>query len=190
MPVDPLDLWKTTLAALPPSDGPNWTNEFSNWYASRIIGISPDPSALVAPGFVFTFGLAAFQSGLAALVPTTDPVSGINGFASAWESAILASTVVLTPPADIQPPNPPATTFVVGLLPTITIIDPASIVAGKTKLLELTSALPTDNPLDSQFPVKFREATLLLTISVNGYSANPAAPPPYLSLAALNIPLV
>ena len=170
MAVDPLNLWRSTLAALPPTTGA-WAPSFSSWYAGRIVGISPDPLVLVPAGFLFTFNVAIFSSMLSALAPVPTAAAGILGFANAWEAALLASTAIMGPGSALVPPSP-ATIFSVVIT---TLIDPASIALGKAKLLELVSAPPETDANDSLFPEKFREATLLLTITVTGL--NSVVPP-------------
>jgi hypothetical protein len=168
MAVEPLQTWKDELENLPKVADGSWSLNFANWYADMISGIEPDSSALTPSGFVFTFPVAIFASALSALSPTTDAVAGITGFATAWETALLASTSVVGPGSFI-PPATPATTFSVVAS---SLIDPASIAAGKAKLLELVTAPPAADAQDSEFPIKFREATLLLTFTVIGTNSD------------------
>lgn len=183
MPVDPLNTWKSTLASLPSVSDASWSISFSSWYASRIIGISPDPSVFLASGFLFTFNTALFATGLVALPPVPTTAAGVLGFAAAWEAAILASVVIVGPGSALLPSSP-ATLFSVVAA---TIIDPTSIVLAKAKLMELATAAAVSDAMDSEFPVKFREATLLLSISVTGVNSIVPVPTP---LVAPFIPLV
>ncbi len=187
MAIDPLVTWRSTLAALPSTSTPIWAVNFSQWYADRIVNIETDPSFLVDPGFSFVFSISTFKSALEVLPPTTDQLAGITAFATAWESAILASTVSAFPGAFI-PPSTPATLF---SIVSTTVIDPAGIAAGKAKIIELATALPVSDPLLSEFPVKFREATLLLTVTVTGFDSTPPVPGPGpLPLTAPLVPLI
>ena len=70
-----------------------------------------------------------------------------------------------------------------------TVIDPTSIALGKAKILELVTAPPVSDPQLSQFPTKFREATLLLTITVSGLDSTPPGGGGPLPLVAANIPI-
>lgn len=182
MTVDPLQLWKDSLEDQPKVSSGGGDN-FAGWYAERITDIEPDPDALVPTDFVFTFAQAALVSALDALSPTTSPSAGIDGFADAWEQALLASAIVVAPLTFI-PPSSPATTF---SAVASAIIDVSSIEAGKAKLAELVSAPPVANAQDSLFPVKFREATLLLTVTISGTNSVTPTPGP---LTASNVPLV
>lgn len=188
MAVDVLQDWKDTLAALPKVADTSWAANFAGWYADRIVGITTNPANLVPVGFTFTFAQPVFAAQLLALTPVGDALSGITGFANAWETALLATTVAVSPGSAIPPPTPPTIFSVV----TTTVIDPASIAAGKAKILELVTAPPVADAQNSLFPVKFRDATLLLTITVTGLDSQPppsAGPGPQ-PLVAANVPLI
>lgn len=187
MAVQPLATWRSTLATLPKVATPAWALNFANWYHQQIIpGITTNPANLTPVGFVFTFPVATFATQLQALGPAPTALAGITGFANAWETALLA-TVVVVAPGSFIPPSTPATLFSVV---NSTIITPASIAAGKAKLLELVTAPVVADPLLSEFPVKFREATLLLKITVTGLnSVTPANGGPN-PLTAPNVPLI
>lgn len=181
MAIKSLQDWKDTLEALPKVADASWSNTFANWYADMIADIEPDPSAFTAVGFLFTFQPTIFANGLSSLPPTTDPASGIIGFATAWEAALLAS-IALVGPGSVYGPSSPATTF---SAVATTIIDIPSIALGKAKLLELIGAAPVDDAQNSQFPVKFREATLLLTFTAVGTDSTPTPAGPLPLTAAL-----
>lgn len=181
--IDPLSTWQSTLAALPKVGDNSWALNFANWYAGRIAAIQPDPTKLVATGFVFTFQSPTFASNLQTLGPTASATAGITGFADAWLTAMDASTAVVAP-GTFKPPSSPATTF---SIVASTVIDPASKTAARAKLLELITAPPVADPLLSQFPVKFREATLLLTITVTGTNSASPTPAP---LTVSAVPLI
>jgi hypothetical protein len=176
--IDPLSVWEDELENLPKVSDTSWAANFASWYADRLIGITTDPAALVPTGFVFTFNESLFASGLLALGPTNNQVQAINDFADAWEVAMLASTVVVGPGSFI-PPATPASTF--GGVAS-TVIDPFA--AAKAKLLELIGVPPT---VPSAFPTKFRDATLLLTITASGVNSVSPTPGP---LTAANVPLI
>ena len=183
MSLEPLSVWKSTLAALPPTNTGAWSANFASWYATRTLPISPDPSVFLASGFLFTFNSAIFQTQLSALMPVNNAVAGITGFANAWEAAILASTVLVAPGSALVPPSPPTIFSVVAT----SIIDAPSIALGKLKLLELVSAPQVPDANDSQFPEKFRDATMLLTFTVTGINSIAPVPTP---LVAPLIPLL
>lgn len=185
MAVDPLVTWKSTLATLPKVSDTSWAANFASWYADRIVNIETDPSSFTASGFVFTFAKPIFQSQLLSLTPTNNALAGITGFANAWETALNASSVIVGP-GSFQNPATPTTTFSAIISSTI---DPTSIATGKAKILELVTAPPVADANDSQFPIKFREATLLLTITVIGLDSTPTPAGP-LPLTVANIPLV
>ena len=188
MAVDPLATWKSTLAALPKVSDSSWADNFAAWYAGRIVGITTSPSAFVPTGFTFTFARSLFASNLRALGPTVSAVAGITAFANAWLAAMQASVAVVAP-GSFKPPTTPKTLFssIVS-----TMIDPASTTAARAKLIELVTAPAVDDANNSQFPVKFRDATLLLTITVTGLDSEPppsAGPGPQ-PLVVAGVPLV
>ena len=187
MAIDPLSTWRSTLAALPKVADTSWAANFAAWYAGRVVGITTDPVALSPTGFLLTFNEALFASSLIALTPVSNALAGITGFANAWETAILTSiypaTLTLLPGSFI-PPSTPATLF--SVISSV-VITPASIAAAKAKIIELASAPPVDDVNDSEFPVKFREATLLLKINVIGVNSIVPVPTP---LSALDVPLI
>lgn len=163
--IDPLSSWKSSLAALAKVTDDSWAANFAAWYGDRIAAISPDPSQLVATGFSFTFEASTFASQLLDLTP----VDHAAGFATAWESAMMASSALCLP-GTFKPPTSPLTLF---SAVTSTVIDPASIAAGKTILGALATAPAVVDPADSTFPATFRDATLALTISVAGLDSQP-----------------
>lgn len=190
MPIEPLQTWKDELENLPKVADNSWALNFANWYASMIIGIEPDPAALTPTGWVFTFPAPVFAANLQSLAPTDSQLDGISGFADAWLAAAQISTIVVAPGTIVGPPpgTPPAIFSVVNPPPE-TQIDPSSVTAAKAKILELVTAPPAGSAQDSQFPEKFRDATLLLTISVSGLDSTPTPAGP-LPLSVANVPLV
>lgn len=184
MTIAPVDSWKSTLAALPKVADSSWALNFANWVANQVILIEPDKTKvlLAAPapvGFIFVFNSAAFAAQLASLQPVSDPSQGMKGFADAWASTI--KTIVYPVGITVLPgtsgvPKTPATTF--SVISSV-LIDPASIEAGKAKIAELANAKPVENPNDSEFPVKFREAFLQLKINIAGINSITPTPAPY-----------
>lgn len=186
--IDPLVTWRTTLNALPHVTDASWATNFAAWVAGRVVSIQPNQSLLnTSTGFVFVFNQALFATQLATLTPTFNALSGITGFATAWETAInttvFPATLNVSPGAFI-PPTSPTTLF---SAVTSVILDPASILAAKNKIIELATSPQVLDPNLSDFPVKFREAFLLLTITVVGLDSTVPTPVP---LTAPNIPLI
>lgn len=188
MTIDPLNVWKSTLATLPKVVDGSWALNFANWYAERIIGIMPDPTVLTPVGFIFTFSAPTFATNLITMTPSMNPLQGITGFANAWASAIaltvFPATLTLMPGTVFGSPPTPATTY--SAITSVTL-NPASLAAAQAKLMELAAAVPVSNPQDSIFPEKFRDATLLLKIDVTGLNSITPTPAP---LPAVGVPLV
>ena len=156
---------------------------FAKWYADRIKAITSGGTGLIpqvtgldtsgaAPPWSFTFNEAVFAAQLSTIPITTSQVTGVTNFANAWETAILASLAAVGPGCFI-PPSSPATLFsaVAGV-----VIDPASVALGKAKIIELGTSPLVASAQDSEFPIKFREATLLLTVTVSGTDSDDSGP--------------
>lgn len=187
--IDSLATWQSTLAALPKVADASWSLNFANWYANRIVNIQPNQTILnTAAGFTFTFPTSTFASQLATLTPTTNQLSGVTGFANAWAAAmtliVFPVSLSVSAGAFVGISSPPTLFSTV----TATVLDPASIAAGKAKILELATAPVVSDPLMSEFAEKFRDATLLLTITVTGLNSVPPPPGPQ-PLVAPTIPL-
>lgn len=198
--IDSLAIWRAALIALPKVSDSSWAANFAAFVADRISpigaadgkGIETDPTilTLASPpplGLIFTFPQATFATSLQVLTPTEDPVAGIAGFADAWANSM--STIVFPATLNVLmgafvPPSTPATLF--SSITAVTI-DPASLIAAKAKISELASSTPVADANNSDFPVKFREAFLLLTITVVGLNSIVPTPTP---LTVANVPLI
>jgi len=171
MPVDVLDIWKTTLKALPKTADNSWAGNFAAWTDDRT---TSKMDLLIIDQFTFTFAKAIFEGALIGLGPTPSAVIGITAFANAWETAINASTVVVPAGASIGTPSPATTWSAVSS----TIILAPSIALAKAKILELVTAPTVADALNSEFPIKFRDAFLLLQIQATGLDSTPPAAGP------------
>ena len=183
MAIEPLQTWKDELENMPKVDNPTWAINFANYVDEMIAGLTPQAAALdVSAGYSFTFDKTLFAAQLATMAPTPDPVSGITALANAFLASITSPlTLFAILPGAFVPPSTPATLFSV-VAPTI--LNPATPPLLHAKLLELIASSPVDSAQDSEFPIKFREAVLLLGITVNG--TNSVVPVP----APLVLPLV
>ncbi len=168
MAIDSIEVFKTTFAAdMVPVNDPSWAANLANWTDARVTG-KMDLPGLGGPPRVYTFVKAAFQVALLAMAPTNDASAAITILATAWASAIGAMIVV--PGTYIGAlPLPPVTWSVVNS----SLIDVPSIAAGQAKIQELENAEPEADVLDSEFPIKFHEAFLLLTVSTLGFDSTP-----------------
>lgn len=173
MPVDPLDTWKKTHKDLKKVAGPEWAMNFATWYDDRIKNISPDPAAITASSFTFVFNKAIFAAQLSVIPPTPSKMVGMTMFVGAWMSAMALTLFPVTlnvgSGAFIGSPAPPTLFSVINSV----IIDPPSLIAAQAKLMELLMVENESDAMDSQMPVKFREATLLLSITVSGLNSIP-----------------
>lgn len=177
MAIDPLITWQNTFAALPQVADNSWALNFATWVYDRVVNIAMNPTQLTGT-LTFIFNKTLFASQLATLTPTLNTLSGVTNFANAWETAILTTvfpTTLNVAAGAFIPPSTPATLF--SVINSV-ILDPASIAAAKAKIIELATTTPTADPYMSEFPKKFREAFLLLTITVTGLDSTAPTPLP------------
>jgi len=171
--LDPEINWKTTFASLPQSD--NQSVAAQN-LADAVDGLTTNKlevPAITGTPASFTFNKSVFKSQIESLSPTDDADQGAENFATAWKSAIDASTMLVVTGASVGIPTP-ATTFSVV---TSTVIDPASSSSAKSTLKNDLKNLPqVSSALASEFGPKFRQAFLNLTVTVTG--VNSVAPTP------------
>ncbi len=186
MAVSTLAVWKDTLNKLPKVNNNSWAKNFAKWYADRVLKIAPKPANFVPVAFSFKFAQPVLVAELMKLQPVSSSKTGITNFANAWEKAVKA-TIVTTGPGSYKPPPLPANTFSVV---NSVIITPASIAKGKAKIMELVKAPMVNNALNSKFAPIFRDATLLLTITVTGLDSTTPDNGGPLPLTVANIPLI
>jgi hypothetical protein len=127
------------------------------------------------PAGSFTFNAAAFQAALSG--------SGLGVISNAWETAILASTMVVATGAFVGEPKTTANTF---SAISSTVIDVASISAAKSYIAAQLAALtPVSTAGACQFPVVMRQAFLMLTVTISG--SNSLGPPTALTAAGVSL---
>lgn len=183
MAIDSLAIFKSTFAAIPLVSTGVWTTNFSDWTDGRVTSKAVG-TLITNAAPPFTFSKSTFKAQLDALAPTASEATGASNFASAWETAVLASTFI-TLPGDFTGAATPATTWSVV---TTSLIDVASITAAKAQLItDLTNAAKVADVNNSDFPQAFRDAFLNLTVSVTGINSVVPVPSP---LNVLNAPLI
>jgi hypothetical protein len=166
MAIDSLAVWQSTFEALPKQA--DWTQNFVDWVDDRVTSKMELPGLFHASGtpFTFTFTKATMKTALDALTTTDDQAQAISDFADAWGDAVTASVAVVIPLTYIGTDTPTTKWSVV----TTTLIDPASITAGKAVINTLASEPPAAT---SKFPEKFRDAFLSLTVTTTGLDSTP-----------------
>lgn len=173
MSLDGLSTWKSTFkAAVPPVGDATWPDNFTNWYTARVNAPKLElPGLTIASGTLpVTFGSAAFLAVYATLAAGLTQAAAMGIIADAWEAGLNASSVAVVAGDSIGSPSPTTTWSVVNSC----VFDAASITAGKAKIMELVGASNAADALDSEVPVKFREATLLLTVTTEGKDSTPS----------------
>jgi len=170
MTLEALSTWKSTFKTdiLPVSDA-SWPDSMTDWYADRINTplLNLPGLTLASPPLPVTFGKAAFKAIFQTLAQPNSQSVAMNIIANAWEAGLIASTVLVKALDSVGTPSPATTWSVV----TTSVFDPASIALGKAKILELIGAPNEEDAEDSQTPIKFREATLLLTVTTTGLNS-------------------
>jgi hypothetical protein len=183
--IDVLSDWKSDFNAIPAStDKDAAAANFAAWVDGHVtdkMGVATVFQSSGTPNQGFTFNKSVFETQLKAGVLTPDPAVGALQFATAWETAILVSTMLIAIGESIGYPPTPATQWsAVGC-----VISPPSVAAAKATLVAaLTSAPLGTDPNDSVFPEKFRDAFLSVQWVVTGSNSVPPPTGPQ----PLNIP--
>ena len=173
MSTDSLQDWIDTYV----EDVPNVTDSSgpaknARWTDARVTGKLDTPGlvGLVSgTGFTFTFNKAVYQSQLS-LITGIGTTLDIQKLATAWETAVLASAAAVLSGTSIG--SPPTNVNTWSAAPG-TVIDIPSIALGKAKILELVDSPDDVEAEDSEYPVKMREAFLLLTMTTTGPDSTP-----------------
>jgi len=165
--IDALAKWISTYASDVPnvldSSGPK---NVAEWTDDRVPNM--ELPGIQGTGLTFTFNKGSFQTELEA-INTSTLHDGVVALADAWATAIGGSVADVAVGSSVGAPSPATTWSVVGS----TVIDGASVTAGRDKLLELENSPIAGTPEESEFPVKLREAFLLLTITTTGMDSTP-----------------
>lgn len=167
MAMDALQVWKDEWDNLPLDDtGLAFPMNIANFIGDRVDGkmVAKDVEGAAS----FTFNRAVFAAGIASLVPSPSNIAGVTAICSAWQSAILASVLVIPPGSYIKPTPTPATTWsVVASVVPIPAAGFASLQAG------LLAAPLAGAPGESAFPVELRKAFELLQYTISGTDSTP-----------------
>lgn len=171
MPLDPEAAWNDAIANLKPDKGPDWAKGFADAIDSCCTGKTELTGVVGKP--TFTFNKAIFMAQLMTLAPVPDPVSAAMGFANAWGTAMLASTMIVPPGSALGASAPPTLWSVV----ITSLIDPPTIELAKAFLIATLPTLEaTKDAKQSKTGGTFRSAFLMCTCTVTGLNSLP--PPP------------
>lgn len=171
MSVDSLAIWKSEFANLPKVSDTSWKQNLADYLAARVDGkltlSTYDPAASVT----FTFNKTVFLAALASVDAGTG--GGAVAIALGVKNAVIASgSLVVLAPVSVGTPSPVNTFSVV----TTSVITAASSLLAEAKIAELSSATPVSSVADSLFPVKLREAFLLLAADITGLDSQAPTP--------------
>lgn len=171
MAIDSLNIWQDGWAALPKVNDDSWKANLGDYIESRIASLkllSYVPNTNISFSFnktLFVASLTGIDSGLG---------NGAVVIGEAFKTAILASTLALVVPISIGNPLPATTYSAVSSV----IFDSASALLASSKIAELVNAPPVTEAKNSEFPVKLREAALLLTATISGTDTTTPTPLP------------
>jgi hypothetical protein len=175
--IDSLPTWKSEFEKIPKNKNSSMEN-LANYIDARVTGKMQLGTPFIGSSS-FTFNKAVFLAPLSSLVPTVDPISGKLAMASAWQIAILASTMSAS--AGSIGVLSPATTFSVITPP---IIPSPTLVASYAALLSgLLALIPTPGP--SQIPDLFHSAFSSLFYIVTGINSIAPTPTPLIGVCAV-----
>lgn len=175
MAIDILDTWKTEWANLPKVNDDSWKSNLADYLEARTLDLkiqsyTPDSNiSFIFNKSVFLSNLTGIDSGIG---------NGAIVIGTAFKSAIDVSTIAVTAPISIGPASPTTTFSVV----TASTFDPAASALASLKIAELANAEPVEDAIDSDYPVKIRDAVLLLTVSVGGLNSVSPTPGPLVDL--------
>ncbi|TDI74593.1 MAG: hypothetical protein E2O82_03680 [Betaproteobacteria bacterium] len=171
MTMPSLSAWIDDYVEIPLTSGPEWKTTLADF-----IGDLVDDMTLSTynPAPSFTFDRSTFANNL-----SDAPGTGVTSLANAFSAAILTSTMNVAAGTYIGVSTPATTFSVVSSV----VPDPASIGAGAAEIAELVSSPKTSNAAESEFPVKLREAFLLLTYTVSGTNSVSPTPAPLVDAA-------
>ena len=174
MPIDPLPLWKKEFKNLKPvgdKDPPGkWADNLADFIDQRVTNKMTLGTPIMGPPSTFTFQKALFSAPLKALQAVPDPISGRTAVANAWQSAILASTMVPGAGIALGSPAPP-TLF---SAPPVCMIFPVSVTLAYAGLLmDLIGLGEAQDPLMSKMPDALYTAFTKLQFMLQGLNSIP-----------------
>lgn len=154
MSITTLTNWQNSFADIPLVTDQTWKTNWADWIAQnvnqmKLAGWSPGTN------ITFNWNKALFVSSLPDSSPAIDARIGL---ASAYETAILASSLVITPP-NASPPLDAVTAV---------IVDPASVVTGKAYILATDISTVTADAKNAKIVVEMRKAFAALKYTVTG----------------------
>ena len=166
MSINALQDWKDSFAAIPLVNDQTWKDNLADWLESNVSDMKLagySPSANIS----FTYDKATFSSSLPDSDTLGSPAVFLNAVASAFQSSINSSSLVITPPM-----SSPAFTAI-----TSSIVDVASVSAGMAAI-QAAVLVNVEVAEDSGLIPAMRNAFTSLTYTVSGIiGGNPTTLP-------------
>lgn len=173
MPIDPVNIWIDEIAKLKVDSAKDqsWAERLATIVDRRVT--SKLQLVKVKGQITFTFQKAIFEAQLRKIFVSKTINLPAEQIAQAWETAVLASRLVVATGSYVGSPTPPTTFSVVASSKLI----PASIKAGRAVIVqELLANKPVPNAYQSQLgPALFKGFKLLqATVSGTNSDSTPA----------------
>jgi hypothetical protein len=174
--IDPLPIWLAEFEKLPQDkDGTQSPKNITEFIDKRVTGKLDlnNSVAKFSPPPQFTWQKSVFQPlyAIIAKVPSPDPATPAIKIATAWQTSILASTMILSAGSSIVPP-PPGTNGIAATV--VAVIDPATVTLAYTTLIaDLLKLKATPVAADSEFPKAMYKAFTTITYSITGIDTKP-----------------
>lgn len=174
--LDPLSTWLSEYEKLPvDKTGDDSPKNIANFLDQRVnkkmdlknstVKMTPPPQFMWAKG--------VFQSLFAIItkIPVPDQITPAISIATAWQSSILASGMIIQTGASMNPP-PPGTNAIVGSA--VAILDPPTLAAAYSTLIsDLVNAKPSSKNSEAEFPKAMYKAFSSLTYTITGVDTKP-----------------
>ena len=181
MAIPPAIVFQNKIASLKPTSATDWAPNLAAAVASLVNGmVSLSP---LMGSITFTFQQSVFATQLMSIPPGNMAAVQANLIATAWASAVQASTLVVAPGSFLGVPAPPTLFSVV----MVSMIDAASIASAKAFLAaQLSAAQPVSIGVQNKFGSAIHDAFLMLTATVSGLNSIPSPSGPTPLMAPMN----
>lgn len=174
--IDPLATWIAEFEKLPldktGNESPKNIANFIDLRVTNKLDLN-NSIAKFSPTPIFTWKKDIFENlfKLVSLIPSIDPITPAMKIASAWQSATLASTLIISSGATVAPP-PPGTNG--NAATAIAVIDPPTLATAYAGLIaDLSKAKPSKTKAESELAKAIYKAFTKITYTITGVDTKP-----------------
>jgi len=177
--IDPLPIWIVEWEKLPQdSTGNDSPKNITTFLNDRVTNKLDLDNSIVKftppPQFTWQKGLFENLFKIISKTPSFDPITPAIKIATAWQTATLASTMMISSGAQFAPPLPPSNGIVAIAA---AVIDPATLAIAYTGIIaDLSSGTPAEIRSKAVFPKALFKAFSSITFTVSGIDTT--LPPP------------